>query len=244
MNHNHYFPVNSSKSVKIHNVTATTSENTRTHTSSLAQTASICQSPDSLRLQTRITRTKKKKKPAMFVACTNSGVQPTAILPSWKLVPLWTTVKCLQYVFTLRPGLCSFSVSCPTARSAVMYHCQRLDDVSRKRMLPTSCHSIRPKTEVCGKTRWSVVARHLSHSVHRSFNGNEDGRWEKEKRNVCKFVRLRNTSCFFVMARTAVSHILQVQYLGYKFGWRSLCGHDGKTHLRNSWVTYVIWPFL
>ena len=44
-----------------------------------------------------------------------------------------------------------------------------------------------------------------------------------------KFVTLRNTSCFFVMARTAVSHIFQVQYLSYKFCWRSLCGHGGKT---------------
>jgi len=77
----------------------------------------------------------------MFVACTESGgIQPTAILSSWKLVLLRTTVKCLRYVFTLRLWLCSFRVSCPTARSAVIYHYQRLVNVSRSGMLPTSCH--------------------------------------------------------------------------------------------------------
>jgi len=63
-----------------------------------------------------------------------------------------------------------------------------------------------------------------------------------------KCLQVRDVTEYFVFLRYGTNccypHSSGAVYLSYKFCWRSLFGHDGKTQLRNSWVTYVTWPFL
>lgn len=110
---------------------------------------------------------------------------------------LLLTVKCLQYVLTLRSGPRSFNVSWLTARSAALYQYQRLENVSRSGMIPTSCHSSWLKTgEVCCRL---CPALSIVVSIETRM---EDEKQANEMFTM--FVRLRNTSSFFVMARIAV----------------------------------------
>jgi hypothetical protein len=103
--------------------------------------------------QPLISHMTQTKNIALFVASTYSGgVQLTAIL--WYTVASSSLrdshMSSVRVYTTSR--VCSFSVSCPTTRSAAIHQYQRTQDVSPNGMLPTSCRRRWLKTNVasCG----------------------------------------------------------------------------------------------